>query len=151
MRVRKFFVIGLVAAVAAIALSVAPVASAGRCSGLTCTPTNTVKIEHYADIFGFVAGVNGAMVIVDVNCTGGTGSLLVHVTQSASQSSFGFAASGDATVPVACDGTDRRIPVSVIGFPDPGFGLGCADATAILSLPAMNVIAATGTTIEIVD
>jgi hypothetical protein len=149
--VRKFIVIALLAALATVALSVAPVAGATTCSGLTCTPTNTLSIEPYADIFGFLAGVNGAMVIVDVNCTGGVGSLVVHLTQTASQSSYGFAASGTTTVPVTCDGTDRRIPVSVIGSPAPGFGLGCADATAILSLPAMNVIAATSNTIEIVD
>jgi hypothetical protein len=147
--VRKFFVTALLAAVAAVALSVAPTAGATSCA-VTCVPTNTVSFEHYADIFGFVSGWNGAMVIVHVRCTGGTGSLVVSLTQTATQSSQGFDASGQATVPVTCDNTDRRIPVAVVANDPPGYGFGCADVTAILMLPTTGIVGASDT-IEIVD
>jgi hypothetical protein len=148
--VRKFFVTALLAAVAAVALSVAPTAGATSSCVVTCVPTSYVKFEHYADIFGYVSGWNGAMVIAHVRCTGGVGSLVVTLTQTATQSSQGFDASGSATVPVTCDNTDRRIPVAVVADLPPGYGFGCADVTGILTLPSLAVVAGSDT-IEIVD
>jgi hypothetical protein len=142
-------VIGLLAAVAAVALSVAPVAGATGCA-VTCVPTNTVSFEHYADVFGFVSGYNGAEVIAHVRCTGGIGTLVVTLTQTATQSSYGFDESGQATVPVTCDNTDRRIPVAVVPDTAPGYGFGCADVTAVLTLPSLALVGASAT-IEIVD
>jgi hypothetical protein len=74
---------------------------------------------------------------LDVKCQGGSGNVVVNVTQSLPGSPFG-GASGYGTSPVVCDGQMHPVAVTVTGF---GFGAGQAWATADLSIGSPAVAA----------
>jgi hypothetical protein len=83
---------------------------------------------------------------LDVKCQGGSGNVVVNVTQSAAVSPFG-GASGYGTSPVVCDGQTHPVAVTVSGF---GFGAGQAWATADLSIGSQPDVAHAQRSINIV-
>ena len=83
---------------------------------------------------------------LDVKCQGGSGNVMVHVTQSPPASPVG-GASGFGTSPVSCDGQMHPVAVTVTGF---GFGAGQAWATADLTTGSPTVVAHAQRSINIV-
>ena len=83
---------------------------------------------------------------LDVKCQGGSGNVVVNVTQSAPASPLG-GASGSGTSPVSCDGQMHPVAVTVTGF---GFGAGQAWATADLTAGSPTVVAHNQRSIDIV-
>ena len=77
---------------------------------------------------------------LDVKCQdpGGSGNVVVNVTQSAPPSPFMGGASGYGTSAVVCDGQMHPVALTVTGF---GFGAGQAWATADLSIGSPTVVA----------
>jgi hypothetical protein len=131
--VRKVLFMAAVASATVFALSAVPVAGAwGDCSS-GCGSATAVYIEPYAD-WVIVPGI--VTLVVDFNCTpnavpaGPDGSVEVTITQSADQSSNGEGSMGFGQSFVACNGSWRRVAISVMSGT---FNLGCAEATATLT------------------
>ena len=84
----------------------------------------------------------GAVIYVGLNVKcqdpGGSGNVVVNVTQSAPPSPFAGGASGYGTSAVVCDGQMHPVAVQVSGF---GFGAGQAWATADLTTGSPTVVA----------
>jgi hypothetical protein len=95
----------------------------------------SVTIDQYAEyiLAGSVIDVG-----LNVTCTGGGGSgdVIVNVTQSPPETPFPMAA-GSGPSAVVCDGRTHPVAVSVTGF---GFNAGDASATADLMV-GLNVVA----------
>ena len=83
---------------------------------------------------------------LDVKCQGGSGNVIVNVTQSPPASPLG-GASGSGTSPVSCDGQMHPVAVTVTGF---GFGAGQAWATADLTAGSPTVVAHNQRSLDIV-
>jgi hypothetical protein len=74
---------------------------------------------------------------LDVKCQGGSGEVVVNVTQSPPETPYPVGA-GSGPSPVVCDGQMHAVAVTVTGF---GFNAGTAWATADLSIGSPTVVA----------
>jgi len=83
---------------------------------------------------------------LDVKCQGGSGDVIVNVTQSPPETPYPMAA-GSGPQTVVCDGQMHTVAVTVAGF---GFDAGQAFATADLSTGSPAVAAHAQRTITIV-
>jgi len=83
---------------------------------------------------------------LDVKCQGGSGDVIVNVTQSPPETPFPIAA-GSGPQTVVCDGQMHTVAVTVTGF---GFDAGTASATADLSTSSQFDVAHAQRTINIV-
>jgi hypothetical protein len=81
-----------------------------------------------------------------VNCQGGSGEVVVNVTQSPPQTPYPVAA-GSGPQTVVCDGHTHSVAVTVTGF---GFDAGTAWATADLMIGSPTVVAHAQRSINIV-
>jgi hypothetical protein len=90
----------------------------------------------------------GAVINVglDVKCQGGSGDVVVNVTQSPPETPYPMAA-GSGPQTVVCDGQMHSVAVTVAGF---GFDAGTAWATADLTTGSPAVVAHAQRTITIV-
>ena len=90
----------------------------------------------------------GAVINVglDVKCQGGSGDVVVNVTQSPPETPYPMAA-GSGPQTVVCDGQMHSVAVTVAGF---GFDAGTAWATADLTTGSPTVVAHAQRTITIV-
>jgi hypothetical protein len=90
----------------------------------------------------------GAVINVglDVKCQGGSGDVVVSVTQSPPETPYPMAA-GSGPQTVVCDGQMHSVAVTVAGF---GFDAGTAWATADLTTGSPTVVAHAQRTITIV-
>ena len=83
---------------------------------------------------------------LQVTCQGGSGEVIVNVTQSPPETPFPVGA-GSGPSPVVCDGQMHPVAVTITGF---GFGAGDAFATADLSIGSAIDVAHAQRTITIV-
>ena len=83
---------------------------------------------------------------LDVKCQGGSGDVVVNVTQSPPETPYPMAA-GSGPQTVVCDGQMHTVAVTVAGF---GFDAGTAWATADLTIGSPAVVAHAQRTITIV-
>ena len=83
---------------------------------------------------------------LDVKCQGGSGDVVVNVTQSPPETPYPVGA-GSGPSPVVCDGQMHAVAVTVTGF---GFNAGTAFATADLTVGSPTVVAHDQRTITIV-
>ena len=118
-RIRLLILLGVVAA----ALVVPTVAKATGGGG---TPANQVTIQQYVD-YDF-AGTQ-LDVGLYVRCTGGSGSVIVNVSQSPPQTPYPVGAGSGPQI-VVCDNQTHAVGVTITGF---GFDAGTAKATADLT------------------
>jgi len=81
-----------------------------------------------------------------VKCQGGSGEVIVNVTQSPPATPYPVAA-GSGPQPVVCDGQTHSVAVTVAGF---GFDAGTAWATADLTTGSPTVVAHAQRSINIV-
>jgi hypothetical protein len=90
----------------------------------------------------------GAMLNVglDIKCQGGSGDVVVNVTQSQPETPYPVAAGSGPQI-VACDGQMHTVAVTVGGF---GFDAGTAFATADLTTGSPTVVAHAQRSIDIV-
>ena len=135
-RIRLLILLGVVAA----ALVVPTVAKATGGGG---TPANQVTIQQYVD-YDF-AGTQ-LDVGLYVRCTGGSGSVIVNVSQSPPQTPYPVGA-GSGPQFVVCDGNTHAVGVTITGF---GFDAGTAKATADLTAPGGSAHAQRWVTIVVV-
>jgi hypothetical protein len=102
-----------------------------------------VTIQQYASYILASSVIN---VGLDVKCQGGSGEVVVNVTQSPPETPYPVGA-GSGPSPVVCDGQTHPVAVTVTGF---GFNAGDAFATADLSIGSPTVAAHDQRSIEIV-
>jgi hypothetical protein len=102
-----------------------------------------VTIQQYASYILASSVIN---VGLDVKCQGGSGEVVVNVTQSPPETPYPVGA-GSGPSPVVCDGQTHPVAVTVTGF---GFNAGDAFATADLSIGSPTVVAHDQRSIEIV-
>jgi hypothetical protein len=119
-RIRLLILLGMVA----IALPVGILQGVAKATG--SPPANSVTIQEHAD-YDFV-GTN-IDVGLKVRCTGGSGSVIVNVSQSPPETPYPVGASFGPQI-VACDGYTHTVGVTTIAF---GFDAGRAWATADLT------------------
>jgi hypothetical protein len=104
---------------------------------------NQVTIQQYAS---YILASSVIDVGLDVKCQGGSGEVVVNVTQSPPQTPYPVGA-GSGPSPVVCDGHTHPVAVTITGF---GFNAGQAFATADLSIGSPTVVAHDQRTITIV-
>jgi hypothetical protein len=117
-RIRLLVLLGAVAIALPVGLTSA---------GATGTPpANSVTIQQYVD-YDFV----GTQLDVGlyVRCKGGSGSVIVNVSQSPPQTPYPVGAGSGPQI-VVCDGQTHSVGVTITGF---GFDAGRARATADLT------------------
>jgi hypothetical protein len=138
-RIRLLVLLGAVAVALPLGLSAAH-ATGGGGGG---TPANQVTIQPYAD-YDFV----GTQIDVglSVRCTGGSGTVIVNVSQTPPQTPYPVG-TGSGPQLVVCDGNSHAVGVTITGF---GFDAGRAKATADLTAPSGNVHAERSITIVVV-
>jgi hypothetical protein len=96
-----------------------------------------VNISPQAQLWAYAPGYNGVFVTFTYQCSvAGTGTIMVSVNQSATQSNAGNASSGNGSTSATCDGTSHKVAISVLGNPFPGFNIGTADVRAVLTDPS---------------
>ena len=137
-RIRMLTLLGMLAVVLPVGL-LQGVAQAGDEGG----SPNQVTIQQYASYILASSVIN---VGLDVKCQGGSGDVVVNVTQSPPETPYPVGA-GSGPSPVVCDGHTHPVAVTVTGF---GFGAGKAFATADLSIGSPTVVAHAQRTITIV-
>ena len=117
-RIRMLGVLGVLAVILPIGLlqGVAKADAAG--------PQVTIQPQASYNLAGAVINVG-----LDVKCQGGSGDVVVNVTQSPPQTPYPVAAGSGPQV-VVCDGQMHSVAVTVAGF---GFDAGTAWATADLT------------------
>jgi len=120
-RIRMLILLGAVAA--ALLVPVVAKATGGDGGGGT---TNQVYIQQYAD-YDFV----GTTIDVGlyVRCTGGSGDVIVNVSQSPPETPYPVGAGSGPQI-VVCDGQTHSVGVTIVGA---GFDAGKAWATADLT------------------
>ena len=120
-RIRLLVLLGAVAIALPVGLTSA---------GATGT-SNSVTIQEHAD-YDFV----GTTIDVGlyVRCTGGSGDVIVNVSQSPPQTPYPVGAGSGPQI-VVCDGNTHRVGVTITGF---GFDAGRARATADLTTASMG-------------
>jgi hypothetical protein len=128
--------------VLAVALSVGLLSGVAEASGGGGS-LNQVTIQPQAS-YNFA----GTMINVglDVKCQGGSGEVVVNLTQSQPETPYPMAA-GSGPQTVVCDGQMHTVAVTVGGF---GFDAGTAWATADLSTGSPSVVAHAQRSIDIV-
>jgi len=136
-RIRMFTLLSVLAVVLSVGLlqGVAKAASGGG-------PQVTIQPQASYNLAGAVVNVG-----LYVKCQGGGGSgdVIVNVTQSPPQTPYPMAAGSGPQV-VVCDGQTHSVAVTVAGF---GFDAGTASATADLSV-GPTVVAHAQRSIDIV-
>ena len=125
-RIRMLTVLGILA----VALPIGLLPGVAKADG--GGPQVTIQEEASYILAGSVIDV-----ALDVRCQGGSGDVVVNVTQSPPQTPFPVGA-GSGPSPVVCDGQTHEVAVTVFGF---GFGAGQAWATADLSVGSPTVVA----------
>lgn len=118
--------------VVAVALPLGLLQGVAKATG--SPPANQVTIQEHAD-YDFVGGTID--VGLRVRCTGGSGSVIVNLTQSPPETPYPVG-TGSGPQIVVCDGYTHTVGVTVTGF---GFDAGRAWATADLTV-GTNVNAA---------
>jgi hypothetical protein len=118
-RLRLLVVLGAVAVALPLGLSVAH-ATGGS------TPANQVTIQQYVDYDFAGAALD---VGLNVRCTGGSGSVIVNVSQSPPQTPYPVG-TGSGPQIVVCDNNTHAVGVTITGF---GFDAGRAKVTADLT------------------
>jgi hypothetical protein len=119
-RIRLLILLGMVA----VALPLGLLQSVAKAAGTP--PENTVSIDEHAD-YDF-AGTQ-LDVGLNVRCTGGSGAVVVNVSQDPPESPFPVS-EGSGPQFVECDGSTHSVGVTITGF---GFDAGRASATADLT------------------
>ena len=124
-RIRLLILLGMVA----VALPLGILQGVAKATG--SPPANTVTIEEHAD-YDFV----GTQIDVGlrVRCTGGSGNVIVHLSQSQPETPYP-AGVGSGPQIVACDGQTHTVGVTLDGF---GFDAGRAWATADLTTASLG-------------
>ena len=119
-RIRLLILLGMVA----VALPLGLLQGVAKATG--SPPANSVTIEEHAD-YDFV----GTQIDVGlrVRCTGGSGTVIVNVSQSPPETPFPVSF-GSGPQFVVCDGYTHTVGVTITGF---GFDSGRAWATADLT------------------
>ena len=137
-RIRMLAMLGVLAVILPIGL-LQGVAKANGGSG----SQNQVTIQPQAQYI-----IAGATIDVGlyVKCQGGSGEVVVNVTQSPPQTPYPMAA-GSGPQTVVCDGQTHSVAVTVAGF---GFDAGTARATADLTTGSPTVVAHAQRSINIV-
>ena len=137
-RIRMLTMLGVLAVILPIGL-LQGVAKANGGSG----SQNQVTIQPQAQYI-----IAGATIDVGlyVKCQGGSGEVVVNVTQSPPQTPYPMAA-GSGPQTVVCDGQTHSVAVTVAGF---GFDAGTAWATADLTTGSPTVVAHAQRSINIV-
>ena len=137
-RIRTLTVLGTLAVALPIGL-LPGVAKANSGSG----SPNQVTIQPQASYI-----IAGATIDVGlyVKCQGGSGEVVVNVTQSPPQTPYPMAA-GSGPQTVVCDGQTHSVAVTVAGF---GFDAGTAQATADLTTASPTVVTHAQRSIDIV-
>lgn len=125
-----------------VALSVGLLPGVAKANGGGGSP-NQVIIQPQAQYILAGATID---VGLDVKCTGGSGDVIVNVTQSPPQTPYPVA-SGSGPQVVVCDGQFHSVAVTVAGF---GFDAGKAWATADLTTGSPTVVAHAQRSINIV-
>jgi hypothetical protein len=126
-RIRMLTLLGMLAVVLPIGL----LQGVAKADG---SPPNQVTIQQDASYTLASSVIN---VGLDVKCQGGSGDVVVNVTQSPPETPYPVGA-GSGPSPVVCDGHTHPVAVTVTGF---GFGAGKAWATADLSIGSPTVVA----------
>jgi hypothetical protein len=128
--------------VLAVALSVGLLPGVAKANGGGGSP-NQVTIQPQASY-----NLAGAVINVGlyVKCQGGSGDVVLNVTQSPPQTSYPMAAGSGPQV-VVCDGQTHTVAVTVAGF---GFDAGTAWATADLTTGSSTIVAHAQRSINIV-
>ena len=134
-RIRMFTLLSVLAGVLSVGLlpGVAKAAGGG--------PQVTIQPQASYNLAGAVINVG-----LDVKCQGGSGDVVVNLTQSQPETPYPMAA-GSGPQTVVCDGQMHTVAVTVAGF---GFDAGQAFATADLSTGSPAVAAHAQRTINIV-
>ena len=124
-RLRLLVLLGAVAVALPLALTTAHATGGGG------TPANQVTIQEHVD-YDFV----GAQLDVGlyVRCTGGSGSVIVNVSQSPPETPYPVSAGSGPQI-VVCDGSTHTVGVTITGF---GFDAGRAWATADLTTDTLG-------------
>jgi hypothetical protein len=126
-RIRMLILLGMVAVALPLGLlqGIAKATGGGGSSGTT----NSVYIQQYAD-YDFV----GTQLDVGlyVRCSGGSGTVIVDVTQSPPETPFPVS-HGSGPQLVVCNGSTHSVGVTITGF---GFDAGKAWAKATLTAPS---------------
>jgi hypothetical protein len=137
-RIRMLTVLGALAVILPIGL-LQGVAKAGDGGG----SPNQVTIQPQASYI-----IAGATIDVGlyVKCQGGSGEVVVNVTQSPPATPYPMAA-GSGPQTVVCDGQTHSVAVTIAGF---GFDAGTAWATADLTTGSPTVVAHAQRSITIV-
>ena len=135
-RIRMLTVLGMLAVVLPIGL-LQGVAKADDGGG----PQVTIQPQAEYIIAGATIDVG-----LNVKCQGGSGEVVVNVTQSPPQTPYPMAA-GSGPQTVVCDGQTHTVAVTVAGF---GFDAGTALATADLTTGSPAVVAHAQRSINIV-
>jgi hypothetical protein len=104
-------------------------------------PQVTIQQDASYNLAGAVINVG-----LDVKCQGGSGDVVVNLTQSPPETPYPMAAGSGPQV-VVCDGQMHTVAVTVAGF---GFDAGTAFATADLTTGSPAVVAHAQRTITIV-
>ena len=125
-RIRMLTVLGVLAVILPIGL----LQGVAKANGGSGSP-NQVTIQPQASYI-----IAGATIDVGlyVKCQGGSGEVVVNVTQSPPQTPYPMAA-GSGPQTVVCDGQTHSVAVTVAGF---GFDAGTASATADLTTDSLT-------------
>lgn len=115
--------------VLAVALSVGLLPGVAKANGGGSQTQVTIQPQASYIIAGATIDVG-----LYVKCQGGSGEVVVNVTQSPPQTPYPMAA-GSGPQTVVCDGQTHSVAVTVAGF---GFDAGTASATADLTTDSMT-------------
>jgi hypothetical protein len=129
-----------VLSVLAVALSVGLLPGVAKANGGS-GPQVTIQPQASYIIAGATIDVG-----LYVKCQGGSGEVVVNVTQSPPQTPYPMAA-GSGPQTVVCDGQTHSVAVTIAGF---GFDAGTAWATADLTTGSPTVVAHAQRSINIV-
>ena len=135
-RLRLLVMLGVVAVALPLGLTAAHATGGG-------SSANEVTIQQYVD-YDF-AGTE-LDVGLYVRCSGGSGSVIVNVSQSPPQTPYPVGA-GSGPQFVVCDNHTHAVGVTITGF---GFDAGTASATADLTTGSPTVVAHAQRSITIV-
>ena len=125
-RMRMLTVLGALAVILPIGL----LQGVAKANGGSGSP-NQVTIQPQAEYITAGAEIDVGLY---VKCQGGSGEVIVNVTQSPPQTPYPMAA-GSGPQTVVCDGQTHSVAVTIAGF---GFDAGTASATADLTTDSMT-------------
>jgi hypothetical protein len=119
-RIRLLVLAGVIAAALPLGLSAAHATGGGG------TPANQVTIQQYVDYDFAGAALDVGLY---VRCAGGSGSVIVNVSQSPPETPYPVG-TGSGPQIVVCDNNTHAVGVTITGF---GFDAGRAKVTADLT------------------